>query len=140
VRTRLSNGLTEDLNNKTRLITRRAYGFHSARALAAMIHLCCGGITLAPPLPEPHIKSMRSFIETLRLCDEDGRQGSRSDGRRPLAHDAHRKRWLAGGGHWIALPVAFSQLKFSWRAAPLSLKIDPHQLQESRKWWVTIST
>jgi transposase len=51
VRTRLSNGLTEGLNNKTRLITRRAYGFHSADALAAMIHLCCGGITLAPPLP-----------------------------------------------------------------------------------------
>jgi transposase len=53
VRTRLSNGLTEGLNNKTRLITRRAFGFHSARALAAMIHLCCGGIMLAPPLPEP---------------------------------------------------------------------------------------
>lgn len=53
VSTRLSNGLTEGLNNKTRLITRRAYGFHSPQALAAMIHLCCGGITLAPPLPEP---------------------------------------------------------------------------------------
>jgi transposase len=53
VKTRLSNGLTEGLNNKTRLITRRAYGFHSAHALAAMIHLCCGGITLDPPLPRP---------------------------------------------------------------------------------------
>jgi transposase len=53
ISTRLSNGLTEGLNNKTRLITRRAYGFHSARALASMIHLCCGGILLAPPLPEP---------------------------------------------------------------------------------------
>jgi transposase len=53
VKTRLSNGLTEGLNNKTRLITRRAYGFHSAHALAAMIHLCCGGIMLTPPLPEP---------------------------------------------------------------------------------------
>jgi transposase len=53
VKTRFTNGLTEGLNNKTRLITRRAYGFHSAHALAAMIHLCCGGITLAPPLPEP---------------------------------------------------------------------------------------
>jgi transposase len=48
---RLSNGLTEGLNNKTRLITRRAYGFHGYRALAAMIHLCCGGIPLDPPLP-----------------------------------------------------------------------------------------
>lgn len=51
ISTRLSNGLVEGLNNKTRLITRRAYGFHSAQALAAMIHLCCGGIVLAPPLP-----------------------------------------------------------------------------------------
>lgn len=53
VKTRFSNGLTEGLNNKTRLITRRAYGFHSAHALASMIHLCCGGITLDPPLPAP---------------------------------------------------------------------------------------
>ena len=53
VQTRLTNGLTEGLNNKTRLITRRAYGFHSAHALGAMIHLCCGGITLDPPLPKP---------------------------------------------------------------------------------------
>src|SRR5690606_16726676 len=53
VRTGLSNGLIEGLNNKTRLITRRAYGFHSATALMAMIHLCCGGIQLHPPLPSP---------------------------------------------------------------------------------------
>jgi transposase len=53
VKTRLTNGLTEGLNNKTRLITRRAYGFHSAHALGAMIHLCCGGIRLDPPLPTP---------------------------------------------------------------------------------------
>lgn len=51
VRTGLSNGPTEGLNNKTRLITRRAYGFHRAQALISMIFLCCGGITLAPPLP-----------------------------------------------------------------------------------------
>jgi transposase len=49
----LSNGLVEGLNNKIRLITRRAFGFHSAQALATMIHLCCGGIRLAPPLPVP---------------------------------------------------------------------------------------
>jgi hypothetical protein len=41
----------EGLNNKIRLITRRAFGFHSAKALTAMIHLCCGGIPLTPPLP-----------------------------------------------------------------------------------------
>lgn len=51
VETGLSNGFTEGMNNKSRLITRRAYGFHGAQALAAMIHLCCGGITLDPPIP-----------------------------------------------------------------------------------------
>jgi transposase len=51
VSTGLSNGLVEGLNNKIRLITRRAFGFHSAKALMAMIHLCCGGLQLAPPLP-----------------------------------------------------------------------------------------
>jgi transposase len=51
VSTKLSNGLVEGLNNKIRLITRRAYGFHSAAALTAMIYLCCGGIALHPPLP-----------------------------------------------------------------------------------------
>jgi transposase len=49
--TGLSNGLLEGLNNKIRLITRRAFGFHSAQALTSMIHLCCGGLTLSPPLP-----------------------------------------------------------------------------------------
>lgn len=49
--TGLSNGLLEGLNNKIRLITRRAFGFHSAEALKAMIYLCCGGLSLTPPLP-----------------------------------------------------------------------------------------
>ncbi len=53
VSTGLSNGLVEGLNNKIRLITRRAFGFHSAEALMAMIHLCCGGLSLTPPLPVP---------------------------------------------------------------------------------------
>lgn len=53
LRTGLTNGLVEGLNNKIRLITRRAYGFHGSGALAAMIYLCCGGITLEPPLPLP---------------------------------------------------------------------------------------
>jgi transposase len=53
VSTGLSNGLVEGLNNKIRLITRRAFGFHSSEALAAMILLCCGGIELTPSLPMP---------------------------------------------------------------------------------------
>lgn len=47
----LTNGPIEGLNNKTRLITRIAFGFHSADALRGMIFLCCGGIELNPPLP-----------------------------------------------------------------------------------------
>ena len=49
--TRLTNGLVEGLNNRIRMIARRAYGFHSHQALAAMIFLNCGGIQLNPPLP-----------------------------------------------------------------------------------------
>ena len=39
------------INNKLRVIARRAYGFHSPDALISMLFLCCGGIELAPPLP-----------------------------------------------------------------------------------------
>lgn len=45
---RLSNGPTEGLNNKARLATRRAFGFHSSKAVLAMIMLCCSGLHLAP--------------------------------------------------------------------------------------------
>ena len=48
VRHRLTNGVVEGLNNKARLLTRRAYGFHSASAAIAMIMLCCTGIELQP--------------------------------------------------------------------------------------------
>lgn len=51
IRTRLTNGLVEGLNNRIRMIARRAYGFHSHQALSAMIFLNCGGIQLDPPLP-----------------------------------------------------------------------------------------
>jgi transposase len=52
VRCRLSNGLLEGLNNKARLLTRRAYGFHSAAATLAMIMLCCSKLRLTPVLKE----------------------------------------------------------------------------------------
>jgi transposase len=45
----LSNGRLEALNSKARLISHRAYGFHSANALIAMIYLCCAGIQIALP-------------------------------------------------------------------------------------------
>ena len=41
----------EGINNKLRVIARRAYGFHSPGALISMLFLCCGGMELAPPLP-----------------------------------------------------------------------------------------
>ena len=45
----INQGRTEALNNKVRLITRRAYGFHSAKAALALILLTCGPITLQLP-------------------------------------------------------------------------------------------
>jgi len=45
----LSNGRLEAMNSKVRLISHRAYGFHSADALIGMIYLCCGGIQIALP-------------------------------------------------------------------------------------------
>ena len=45
----INNGRLEALNSKVRLISHRAYGFHSANALIAMIYLCCPGIHI--PLP-----------------------------------------------------------------------------------------
>jgi transposase len=48
IRWRLTNGLAEGLNNKARLATRRAYGFHSAASVMAMIMLCCTGLHLQP--------------------------------------------------------------------------------------------
>ena len=45
----LSNGRLEALNSKVRLISHRAYGFHSADALIAMIYLCCAGIQITLP-------------------------------------------------------------------------------------------
>jgi transposase len=45
----LSNGRQEGLNNKVRLIIRRAYGFHSAEAALATVMLACGPVTLKLP-------------------------------------------------------------------------------------------
>ena len=50
VQERLANGLAEGMNNKIRLLSHRAYGFHTASPLIATIYLCCAGITL------PHLQ------------------------------------------------------------------------------------
>jgi transposase len=49
LRHRLSNARTESVNTRIRLLTRIAFGFHSARPLIAMVMLALGG--LCPPLP-----------------------------------------------------------------------------------------
>ncbi len=48
---RLTNGLVEGINNRLRMIARRAFGYHSAEPLIAMMFLVCAGIQLEPTLP-----------------------------------------------------------------------------------------
>ncbi|MGH3801941.1 MAG: transposase [Pseudonocardiaceae bacterium] len=45
----LSNARTEATNTHLRLLTRRAYGYHSPESLISMANLTRGG--LCPPLP-----------------------------------------------------------------------------------------
>ncbi len=49
IRLAINQGRTEALNNKVRLITRRAYGFHTAKAALALVMLTCGPTTLTLP-------------------------------------------------------------------------------------------
>jgi transposase len=46
----VSNGRMEGINNKIGVIKHRAYGFHSATALIAMVFLCCSGIQVTLPI------------------------------------------------------------------------------------------
>ena len=52
----ITNGRVEGLNTKVRLIIRRGYRFHSAKAALALVMLACGPINLALPheQPAPH--------------------------------------------------------------------------------------
>jgi transposase len=51
IKGRMTNGFVEGINNRMRMVARRAFGFHSAGALIALLFLCCGGIQLDPRLP-----------------------------------------------------------------------------------------
>lgn len=53
VRTGLSNGRTEGLLGKARVITKRSYGLHSPYSLIGLIMLCCSGLTLTPAFRGP---------------------------------------------------------------------------------------
>jgi transposase len=46
---RLTNARVEGMNNKIRLLSHRAFGFHSPEPLIATIYLCCSGIILPHP-------------------------------------------------------------------------------------------
>jgi transposase len=52
-RLKLSNARAEAMNNRVKLIVRRAYGFHSANAALALVHLTCGPVTLTLPHERP---------------------------------------------------------------------------------------
>ena len=58
--TKMTNGPVEGINNKLRVIARRAYGFHSHGALISMLFLCCGGIELAPPRTHTCLRRFKS--------------------------------------------------------------------------------
>jgi len=49
IRLGLSNGRLEGLNSKIRLISHRAFGFHTPEPLIALVYLCCAGITIDLP-------------------------------------------------------------------------------------------
>lgn len=65
VRTRSSDGRTRGGNGKIQTITRRSFGFHSARALISMIFLRSGGIRVTPAFSTP-----RSFYSRCRRAVE----------------------------------------------------------------------
>ena len=50
IRLGLSNGRLEGLNSRVRLISHRSLGFHGAEPLIALVYLCCGRVTVEPPL------------------------------------------------------------------------------------------
>jgi transposase len=52
-RLKLTNARAEAMNNKVKLIVRRAYGFHSANAALTLVHLTCGPVTLTLPHEHP---------------------------------------------------------------------------------------
>ncbi|AHK36038.1 transposase [Rhodococcus opacus PD630] len=62
----LANGRHEGLNNKVRLIIRRAYGFHTAENALALILLACGPVTLT--LPYHTVTHPHSSQESLFSC------------------------------------------------------------------------
>lgn len=100
LRTRLTNGLVEGLNLKVRLLIRRAYGFHSADAIIAMVRLCFSQIELPPvrerfaapcpdgTAPRPRARSREGGTPFLPATP----RRRRSVGLRPGGCDRRRRR------------------------------------------------
>jgi hypothetical protein len=49
----MSNARVEGINNKIKVITKRAYGFRNIDNLIAMIYLCCSNLPFALPGRRP---------------------------------------------------------------------------------------
>jgi transposase len=49
IRLGLSNGRLEGLNSRIRLLSHRAFGFHFANPLIALVYLCRAAITIELP-------------------------------------------------------------------------------------------
>jgi hypothetical protein len=66
----LSHGRLEGLNNRIRLLSHQAFGFHSAGPLLAMVYLCCAGIKI------PLLSDRRPQVDPYRLWENPYCQGS----------------------------------------------------------------
>ena len=60
--TRMTNRDGREINNKLRVIARRAYGSHSYGPLISMPYLCCGGIEPEPAPPHDFEETRRLFL------------------------------------------------------------------------------
>jgi len=63
IRLGLSNARHEGLNSKIRLISHRAFGFHSPEPLIALVYLCCSGVTITLPRDQLHPQLGRSAFK-----------------------------------------------------------------------------
>ena len=74
IRLGINQGRTEALNNKVRLMTRRAYGFHTAQAALALVMLTCGPITVQPPARTTRLTRL-TYIDAESLIRSRARRG-----------------------------------------------------------------
>ena len=71
--TKMTNGIVEGINNKLRVIARRAYGFHSHGALISMLFLCCGRHPTGRRLYPHEFEEIRFFSARLATLSRAAR-------------------------------------------------------------------